>query len=271
MPSFVLDGRPIGYSDTGGDKPALLFLHSFGMNGAMFAPQIEAFHDSYRCVTCDARGHGGSPASAPFTFWNNADDCLALLDHLHIERAVCVGTSQGGFTALRIALLAPSRVGGLAILGSSAVAEDPAQREAFQQVHDAFVAGGAAGPPPFVLDAMAHVCFGESFDAGGWREVWRTWRAAQFSLAFEALSSRDSILHRLGDIHTPTLVMHGTADHSYAPSHGEAIAAGVANSVGFIAVEGGAHFLSITDPEPVNAALARFLARQPLLGKHVLF
>ena len=259
MPSLTIDGRPIGYSDTGGDKPAILFLHSFGMNGAMFAPQIEAFHATHRCITCDARGHGGTPASAPFTFWNNAEDCLALFDHLHIEQAVCVGTSQGGFTALRIAVAAPSRVRALAILGSSAAEEDPAQREAFQQVHDAFVAGGAAGPPPSILDAMAHVCFGDDFDAGAWREVWRTWSPKQFSLAFEALSSRDAIWNRLGEIHAPALVMHGTADRSYDLSHGEAIAAGVANSAGFIAVENGAHFLSITDPEPVNAALRHLL------------
>ena len=38
-------------------------------------------------------------------------------------------------------------------------------------------------------------------------------------------------------------------------SHGEEIAKGVADCRGFVLVEGGAHFLSLTDPEPVNTAL----------------
>jgi pimeloyl-ACP methyl ester carboxylesterase len=53
----------------------------------------------------------------------------------------------------------------------------------------------------------------------------------------------------------PTLVPHGSVDPCYAPSHREEIANGVADCRGFVLVEGGAHFLSLTDPEPVNTAL----------------
>ena len=56
--------------------------HSFGMNGAMFSPQLTAFAERYRCITWDQRGHGQSPASGPFTLWDSARDALALLDRL---------------------------------------------------------------------------------------------------------------------------------------------------------------------------------------------
>lgn len=43
-----------------------------------------------------------------------------MLDHLGVSRAAVVGTSQGGFVAPRMALLAPSRVSAIAVLGTSA-------------------------------------------------------------------------------------------------------------------------------------------------------
>ena len=41
---------------------------------------------------------------------DSASDCLALLTHLGIERAVVGGMSQGGYLSLRVALTAPERV-----------------------------------------------------------------------------------------------------------------------------------------------------------------
>jgi pimeloyl-ACP methyl ester carboxylesterase len=69
------------------------------------------------------------------------------------------------------------------------------------------------------------------------------------------LVDRDEVVNSLGRITAPTLVLHGSVDPCYAPSHGEEIANGVADCRGFVLVEGGAHFLSLTDPEPVNTAL----------------
>ena len=96
------------------------------MNGAMFSPQLTAFAGRYRCITWDQRGHSQSPASGPFPLWDSARDALALLDRLEIDGAIFVGTSQGGFVSLRAALLAPDRVRGLAVVGTSAATEHPA-------------------------------------------------------------------------------------------------------------------------------------------------
>jgi 3-oxoadipate enol-lactonase len=258
MVDAVIAGQPIRYEDTGGDGPALVFSHAFGMNGSMFAPQVAAFGDRYRCVAWNARGHLGSPASQPFDFWDSGRDLIGLLDHLGIDRAALVGTSQGGFAAMRAALTAPERVAGLILLGSSAAAEAPQQRAVFRQMMDAFGADPAAGPPEEVLDGMAYVCLG-AHDATAWKDVWRAWPADQADRAITALIDRDDIVARLGEIKAPALVMHGADDHSYAPDIGRQIAEGLADCRGFEVVDGGAHFLSLTDAAPVNAAMARFL------------
>jgi pimeloyl-ACP methyl ester carboxylesterase len=261
MPTFHHGCQKLGYDDTGGDGPVVVFSHSFGMNGAMFVPQLETFRRRYRCIAWDQRAHGGSFTDTGFTAWDSARDCLALLDHLKIDMASFVGASQGGFVSLRIALLAPDRVRALAVLGSSAGAEAETKKIQYRQMNHVFANAGADGPPQALLDAFAHICFGSGFDGGPWREVWRRWPASQAGMALQALIERDDLTGRLKEIQAPVLVIHGSADSSYAPSHGRAIADRVPRSEGCIVVEGGAHFLNMTDAGPVNAALSSFLSR----------
>lgn len=261
--AFQANGQRLRYEDTGGDGPAVIFSHAFGTDGSLFGPQLEALGNRWRCVTWDQRAHGASFTDHSYSMWDSARDLLALLDHLGIEQAALVGTSQGGFVSLRAALISPERVGSMAILGSSAAAEAPEQRAAFLALGEAFAAGGANGPPEAVLDAIIATCFGADFDSSRWREQLRAWPVEQLGFALDSLVERDDIVERLGEIQSPVLVMHGSDDASYSPSYGRQIADGVTNSAGFVLVDGGAHFLSATDPGPVNDALERFLIRPP--------
>jgi 3-oxoadipate enol-lactonase len=254
MASIEVGPQTLHFEDTGGSGPAVLFCHSFAMSGAMFSPQLAAFADRYRCITWDQRGHGLSPASGPFTLWDSARDALALLDRLELDRAIFVGTSQGGFVSLRAALLAPDRVRGLAVMGTSAATDDPVQKTANEQLHAAFFSS-PNGPPEPVLDMLVQAFFGPRFDPGPWREHLRRLPKDGANYSFRALVDRDEVVTRLNGITAPTLVLHGSADPYYTPAHGEEIAKGVADCRGFVVVEGGAHFLSLTDPEPVNTAL----------------
>ena len=111
MPHADIDGQRIYFEDSGGDGPAVILAHGFLMDQEMFAPQVEALSPDYRVITWDERGFGQTEFDGkPFTYWDSANDCLALLDHLGIERAVVGGMSQGGFISLRVALTAPERV-----------------------------------------------------------------------------------------------------------------------------------------------------------------
>lgn len=243
------------HTDHGGDGPVVVLLHSFLMDGRMFAPQLAAF-EGYRCVTVDERGHGGTPAGGPFDFWDVARDVLAVLDHLGVPRAAVVGTSQGGFVALRMALLAPERVTALAVLGTSAAAEDPAVAAGYRAVLDAWVSGGA---PPEVLDGVARICFG-GFPVDDWKERWASVPPDQLELTMGALVDRDSVLERAGEITCPALVLHGTADLAYPVERAAELAEALPAADPLVVVDGGAHFLSYTHPDEVNPALVKFLA-----------
>ena len=101
MPVAAANGVELTYTDSGGQGPAVVFSHGFLMDQAMFDRQVAALTPQYRVVTWDQRGHGGTRAPGPFTYWDSAADVLALLDHLGIERAVLADMSQGGFLSLR--------------------------------------------------------------------------------------------------------------------------------------------------------------------------
>ena len=88
MPVATVNGIQIDYTDSGGHGPAVVFSHGFLMDRTMFDQQVAAFTPQYRVITWDQRGHGGTRATGPFTYWDSAADVLALLDHLGVERAV---------------------------------------------------------------------------------------------------------------------------------------------------------------------------------------
>src|SRR5262245_56484104 len=125
MPFAAVNGQRIAYDDSGGRGPAVVLSHGFLMDRSMFVHQAEALSRDYRIVTWDARGFGDTVwDERPFTYWDLADDCIALLDHLELERPVIGGMSQGGYLSLRAALRHPDRVRALVLLSTGAELED---------------------------------------------------------------------------------------------------------------------------------------------------
>lgn len=250
-------GQVVGYTDHGGDGPVVVLLHSYLMDGRMFAPQLAAFGDRFRCVTIDERGHGATPATGPFDYWDVARDVLGVLGHLGIGRAAVVGTSQGGFVALRLALTAPDRISAIAVLGSSAVAEDPAVAEGYRQMTAAWITSDA---PEAIVDGVAKICLGD-FDASEWTARWLTYPAERLTLTINALVERDSVLERAGEIGCPALVLHGTADLAYPAERAKELASALPAAEPLVLVEGGAHFLSLSHSAEVEPHLTDFLGR----------
>jgi 3-oxoadipate enol-lactonase len=115
-PTFVqLGGLQFHYEVSGrSDAPWLVFSNSLMTSLAMWDAQCRAFGDSYRILRYDQRGHGQTqPPVGASTFDELSDDLEAICAHLQIERAVVIGISMGGVTALRLAQRFPARVAGV--------------------------------------------------------------------------------------------------------------------------------------------------------------
>lgn len=252
----INDGQPVSYVDHGGAGPAVLLLHSYLMDADMFAPQVAPLGESFRLIAMDERGHGDTPADRPFTYWDVARDALGLLDELGVDRCAVVGTSQGGFIGLRMALLAPDRVSGLALLGTSAAAEDPAMAAGYRQAAAAWREHGATQE---LLDLTATICLGQ-YDPSEWQAKWRRLSGDHIDRVLTPLVERDGVLDRAAEIRCPALVLHGSADVAYPVERARELAEALPNAEPPVIIEGGAHFLSLTDADAVNPHLRAFLA-----------
>lgn len=260
MTYAAINGQRVWFEDTGGDGPAVILAHGFLMDHEMFAPQVAALRGRYRVITWDERCFGRTEFDgAPFTYWDSARDCLALLDHLGIERAVVGGMSQGGFLSLRAALLAPERVRGLVLLDTQAGAEHPDKVAAYQGMIDMWV---AAGPVAQLTSVVADIIIADPEENLRWIAKWESMPREPMLQAGACLLGRDDITDRLGEITCPALVVHGTEDTAIEMDRAEALAAGLRGCSGVVKVSG-AHAANLTNPQPVNAALLDFLAALP--------
>lgn len=103
------------YQESGRGEP-LVLLHSGGMSGAEWQPQLPQFARHFRVITPDHLGHGGSPMVAErLTVADMGRAVLEVLDELNLPQAHLVGSSLGGAVALWLTLYAPTRVSKLVL------------------------------------------------------------------------------------------------------------------------------------------------------------
>ncbi|MEO8926179.1 MAG: alpha/beta hydrolase [Caulobacteraceae bacterium] len=258
MPTAHVNGRTFAYDDTGGSHPAIVFSHGLFMDRAMFAPQVEALKDRWRCIAWDERGHGGTAgqALAPFTYYDSADDLAGLLQHLGIGRAVLAGMSQGGFLSLRCALAHPAIVRALVLMDTQAGPEDPANLPLYNQLMERWIEHDL---PDDVADYVEAAILGQGWSgATAWRAKWKRMAPGDIRACMATLGGRDDISARLGEIKVPALVVHGDADAAIPLDRAQALARGLADAR-LVVVEGAGHAANLTHPGPVNAATGTFL------------
>lgn len=98
---------------------AVLAIHGITASHLAWA-EVARLHQG-RIIAPDLRGRGGSSElPGPFGMAAHADDCVAVLDALGIERATVVGHSMGGFVAATLAHRHPSRVHDLVLVDGGA-------------------------------------------------------------------------------------------------------------------------------------------------------
>lgn len=82
----------------GGGDEVVIAAHGITGNHVSWAAVADALDGDVTLVAPDLRGRGRSNAlPGPFGMRTHADDCVAVLDHLGVDRAVWVGHSMGGF------------------------------------------------------------------------------------------------------------------------------------------------------------------------------
>ncbi|WP_458690224.1 alpha/beta fold hydrolase [Nocardia tengchongensis] len=249
------------YTSSQVSGPTLLLAHGFFMDESMFEPTRESLAAAgINLVTVDARCHGRtqSPDGEPFSYWDLAADGLAVLDELGIEQAVVGGMSQGGYSTLRMALLAPERIQGLALIDTEATACTPAELAYYREFFERW--SGTEPLAPLVAELAPQLIGGQD------PRLWRAWTSRWYSSdrngimpAARCLMDRRSVLHRLSEITAPALVVRGSHDSNSTSQKSEALSAGLSGADGVVTIPGAGHGAAWTHPEVVAPLLIRLV------------
>lgn len=114
---FRWQHHELAYEVWGSQGTPCLLMHGILMDSVMNRPLARRFvAEGYQVILLDFLGHGRSdkpldPRAHRIDF--NADQAIALLDHLGIERALIGGVSLGANTSLQLAAHHPERCLGL--------------------------------------------------------------------------------------------------------------------------------------------------------------
>jgi 3-oxoadipate enol-lactonase len=261
MPYANVNGQRIYFEDSGGSGAPVILAHGFLMDHEMFAPQVAALAPEFRVVTWDERGFGQTDWDGkPFTYWDSASDCLGLLDHLGIDRAVVGGMSQGGFLSLRAALTAPERVRALVLLDTSADVDTPETIAANQGMLDMWL---SVGPVDQLANAVAALIINDPVENARWIAKWRQRPKELIAESGRCLATRDDISPRLAEIACPAIAIHGEADNALTIDRAEAMAAALPGCGEVVRIPRAAHAANLTHPDLVNPPLLEFLRGLP--------
>jgi pimeloyl-ACP methyl ester carboxylesterase len=209
------EGARIAY-EMAGSGPPLLLIQGLGYAGWGWEPITGPLATSYRVITFDNRGIGGSDAPpGPYDTATMAADAVGVLDELGIRRAHVMGASLGGMIAQMLALEHPDRVDRLILACTTPGGADayPLPAATLELIRTAADLPYEEAVRRFTANALA--------TTGPLEElVARRLSAPQDPVAWQAQSAA-SLTHdtsaRLGDVTAPTLVLHGTADRVVDP------------------------------------------------------
>lgn len=229
--------RSLRYLESGGGRPVLL-LHAFPLSADQWLPQLHRVPIGFRFVAPDLRGFRGmgpafeDPGLGSLSIDDYAQDVLALVTHLDLERFVVCGLSMGGYIAFALQRLAPSRISGL-ILSNTRAGADSAEGRAGRDHLIAVVQqdGAEAVSREIVPRLLGETTRREQPDlSDAVRRLIVVNSADGIATALGALKSRPDSTPTLGAIACPTLIITGDEDAIIPVSEAEIMERGISKS-----------------------------------------
>jgi pimeloyl-ACP methyl ester carboxylesterase len=228
------------YAIYGQGDPVLLIHGGLG-NADIWGFQVPALAETHQVIVADSRGHGRSTRSEqPFGYALMADDYLALLDHLGIDRTALVGWSDGGIIGLDIAIRHPERLSRLFAFAANYTPAGVKETVGNDPTFNTYIAlAGEAyerlSPTPKEYDAFVE-------------QISKMW-------ATEPNYTED----QLRAITVPTVIFDGDHDEAIKPEHTAEMAELIPGAK-LVIMKDASHFAMWQHPDEFNATVLEFLA-----------
>jgi pimeloyl-ACP methyl ester carboxylesterase len=247
-----VSGGHSGYADVNGIRlfhieigsgPPVVLLHGGLANSDYFGSQARALARAHRVILVDSRGHGRSTRDQrPFGYDLMADDVVALLDTLKIDKAAIVGWSDGAIIGLDLAMRHPERVTRVFAFGANT--STSGLKDGFENnpTFAAFFARASREYARLSATPRQYTAFHDQI--GKMWEHEPNWTDAQ-----------------LHEIRTPVWVVDSEHDEGIKRKHTEYIAATIPGARLLILLNT-SHFAFLQDPITFNNAILSFLGEQ---------
>jgi pimeloyl-ACP methyl ester carboxylesterase len=228
-----------------GEGDPILLIHGGLGSANVWEAQVAALSPRYQVVVADSRGHGRSTRTAgQFLHYRNmADDYIALLDQLGIQKVALVGWSDGAIIGLDIAIRYPDR---LSKLFAHAANWNPAGLS---------LSAGAAwrSYARWAKEDYRRLSAERCGQKG--RDDY-----ASLSAAMRPMWAREPnwTLRDLNKIAVPTAIVLGDHDEAIRCGHTKSMASAIPNSR-LIILPGVGHFAMRQGPPSYNQAIMSFL------------
>ncbi|WP_119387992.1 alpha/beta fold hydrolase [Taklimakanibacter lacteus] len=235
------DGARIWHASYGSGPPVILLHGGLGHSGNWGYQAGPLLASGYRVIAIDSRGHGRSTRDhRPYTYELMASDVLAVMDHLHVEKAAFIGWSDGACIALVLAMRAPQRVSGVFFFGCNM---------------------DSSGTKEFVMTPIVERCF--SRHAKDYAILSATpddFDAFVTAVSFMMKTEPNYAAGDLARITVPVTIVHSEHDEFIRPEHAECLARSIPGAR-LIRLSGVSHFAPLQRPDDFNRATLAFLAR----------
>ncbi|MDP2995071.1 MAG: alpha/beta hydrolase [Anaerolineales bacterium] len=150
MLKTTVNGLELAYERRGRGTP-LVLIHGYPLDHTIWNPVVPLLEADFDLILPDLRGFGQSSAvRTRYLLTDMAADIAALLDFLKIKTATIAGHSMGGYVALAFARCYPSRVRGLGLVASQAIADPPDRKAVRYQMADRVEANGVGEVAEFM-------------------------------------------------------------------------------------------------------------------------
>ncbi|HKU61379.1 MAG TPA: alpha/beta hydrolase [Gemmatimonadales bacterium] len=253
-------GVRLHYAEQGDPHgPAVILLHGYSDSWFSWSRVLPLIPARYHVIAPDARGHGDSdkPESG-YSTRDFADDVLALMDALGLERATIVGHSMGSFVAQQVAVAAPQRVQRLVLVGSAPSFE---MMSGVKEFADAVYALEDPVPEQFAREFQVSTihqpipaAFLDTAVATSLRLPANVWHRIMTGMLATPASPE---LAKLG---IPILILSGDRDAVFSPAAQQALMAELPEARSSIYAETG-HAPHWERPERFAGDLVKFLGR----------
>ena len=241
--------------------PTVTMIHCFGSNKDYWNFHKESFID-HNSLVLDVPGHGESTLyEGTCTLSQIADDIVALLDYLGIEKVHLGGVSMGGMISQTLTLKYPDRVSSLMLINTTCVITENMhqlwQERARQvlkhgtgSVHDVLMQRW------FTSNAIENKIPGYQYLSTSFKSFNPT-AFKKISEAMCGLETND----KLKNISVPTLII-ATPDDPGAPTHISKRMADFIKGSELHWLEPAQHLSSLEHVEAFNEIISNFLSQQ---------